>query len=212
MMSASLITAIVPAYNEAQRVASTVKCSQPYVDEIIVVDDASEDYTAGEAKNAGARVVRQPYNQGYIAAVKRGFAEAMGDIVVTLDADGEFPADQIPQLIEPILDGYADMVQGHRDYVPRTSERILTWLAQRKADVGDSGTGFRALRTGLARNLKLNGACICGIFSLEIIAKGGRIVEVPISLRTIDKPRQIAWFHVRQFFYLLPWLFRTRSG
>jgi glycosyltransferase involved in cell wall biosynthesis len=202
------ISAIIPAYNEATRIGLTLQQVVPFVDEIIVIDDASSDETAAVARQHGAKVLVHAKNQGYIAAIKAGFQAASGDIVVTLDADGEFPVDVIPELIRPILANQADMVQGHRDIIPRPSERFLTWLAQRKAKVGDTGTGLRAIRTPLARSLAINGACICGILSLEVVATGGRIVEVPIKLQTVDKPRNYAWFHGRQLLYLLPWLFR----
>lgn len=203
-----MITAILPAYNEEGRVGATVRGVAPAVDEVLVIDDGSGDGTAAEAASAGARVLRQGSNGGYIAAIKRGFAEAQGEIVVTLDADGEFSAAQIGALVAPILAGEADMVQGHRDVIPRPSERVLTWLAARRGPVGDSGTGLRALRTDLARQLSLTGACICGVFALEVLYRGGRIVEIPAPLRPIDKPRRIAWFHLRQLLHLLPWLVR----
>jgi hypothetical protein len=115
---------------------------------------------------------------------------------------------RIPELVAPILAGQADMVQGRRDIVPRPSERVLTWLASLRGPVGDSGTGLRALRTDLARRLQLRGACICGIFALEVLAQGGVIAEIPITLQKVDKPRRIAWYHLRQVLYLLPWLLR----
>jgi glycosyltransferase involved in cell wall biosynthesis len=206
------VTAIIPAYNEAGRIGSTVRAAAPYADEILVIDDGSRDGTGKEAAQAGATVLCQPTNQGYIAAIKRGFAQARGEVVVTLDGDGEFPAGSIPDLVRPILDGEADMVQGRREAPPRPSEAILSWLANRKAPVGDTGTGFRALRTDLARQLTLKGVCICGILSLEVVSLGGRITEIPISLRQVDKPRRIAWYHIRQMGYLLPWLLRRYSS
>jgi hypothetical protein len=202
------VTAVIPAFNEGPRIASTVLAVRPFVNEVVVIDDSSQDDTVQEARNVGARVVTQVYNQGYISAIKRGFQEASSEIVVTIDADGEFPAAKIPTLVEPILEGRADMVQGRRNRVPRPSERLLTYLASLKGPVGDSGTGFRALPTALARRLQLSGVCICAVFSLEVLSKGGRIVEVPVDLAQIDKPRRIAWYHIRQFFYLLPWIFR----
>jgi len=207
MNSFHLITAVIPAYNEAGSISQVVRAVTPYVTEILVIDDGSEDETGSFAEATGARVVRQISNQGYIAAIKRGFAEASSEIVVTIDADGEFPAEYIPELVKPITDGRADMVQGHRNHIPRLSERFLTWLAQRRAPVGDTGTGLRALRTDLARNLSLRGACICGIISLEVIYKGYRILDVPIECKKVSKHRRVAWFHLKQFFYLLPWLF-----
>ncbi len=211
-MNSVSTTVVMPAYNEEKRIAGAIRNVRPYVDEVIVIDDASCDRTAEVAEKAGARVLRQKKNAGYIEAVKRGFREAGGKIVVTFDADDEFPAHVIPGLTAPVARGEADMVQGHRDWVPRPSERLLTWLAARRAEVGDSGTGLRALRTDLAKSLELRGACICGIFSLEVIANKGRIKEIPISLNRIDKPRKVAWFHLKQFFYLLPWLLRRYSG
>lgn len=202
------VTAVIPAYNEAGRIGKTIAGLRGYVDEILVIDDGSRDETAQAAEAAGARVLRQEQNQGYIAAIKRGFQEAAGEIVVTFDADGEFPADILPQLVAPIRAGQADMVQGHRNDVARMSEKLITWLAHLRAPVGDTGTGLRALRTELARDLKIEGKCICGVFSLEAAHKGCRIREVPVNLQKIDKPRNIAWYHARQILYLLPWLFK----
>ena len=85
-------------------------------------------------------------------------------------------------------------------------------MASLRGPVGDSGTGMRALRTDLARRLELRGMCICGIFALEVLALGGRIAEVPITLQPIAKPRRIAWYHLRQLLYLLPWLLRRYPG
>lgn len=131
-----------------------------YVDEVLVVDDASEDDTADRALEAGARVTSQYHNAGYIAAIKRGFQEAQSDIVVTIDGDVELPPEYIPQLVSPIC----DMVQGRRPSVTRPSERFLTWLATWVGPVGDSGTGFRALRADLSKQLDLAGA-LPGIIS-----------------------------------------------
>ncbi len=201
--------AIIPAYNEVERIEKTVEFVGKYVDRILVVDDASTDDTGARARAAGATVLTQSHNQGYIAASKRGFRAADTDIVVTIDADGEFSPDRIPHLVRPVCKGEADMVQGHRGKIVRPSEQFLTWLAGWGGPVGDSGTGFRALRTDLAQALDLEGKCICGIFSLEVLGRGGKIQEVPVRLNEIDKPRGIAWYHGKQFFYVVQALFRT---
>jgi glycosyltransferase involved in cell wall biosynthesis len=202
------ISAVIPAYNEANRIGRTLTQVKPFVDEVIVVDDASLDATADLSKRYGATVFTLKNNQGYINAIKYGFKKANGDIVITIDADGEFSADEIPNLVEPIINGSADMVQGHRNTIPRPSERALTWLANKKIYAGDSGTGLRAIKAPLAKTLEINGACICGVLSLEVASKGGKIVEIPIQLQQTNKPRKIAWFHLAQFFYLVPWLFK----
>jgi hypothetical protein len=74
--------------------------------------------------------------------------------------------------------------------------------------VGDSGTGFRALRRDLALNLELKGRCICGISVLEPVARGARVAQVPVHLEVIDKPRRVAWYHLAQVWYVLRWLVR----
>ncbi|HKJ93165.1 MAG TPA: glycosyltransferase family 2 protein, partial [Longimicrobiales bacterium] len=166
--------------------------------------------TAEAAARAGAAVVRQPANGGYIAAIRRGFQAATGEVIVTLDGDGELPASCVPALAAPILEDRADMVQGRRDGIPRPSERFLTWLANLAAPVGDSGTGMRALRADLARKLEIRGRCICGVLSLEAAAQGARLREVPVRLRSVSKPRRIAWYHIGQTWHVLCAMWRMR--
>ncbi len=197
------ISVIIPAYNEQDTINEVVRESQSHVDEVLVIDDASSDETASRARANGATVIKQERNRGPLVAIKRGFDEAKGDIVVTVDADGEMPLGYIPDLVRPIIQNEADMVQGHRTNVPRFSEIILTWVAGLGGEVGDSGTGFRAIRTSLARELNLNGICICGIFSLEVLRKGGKILERDIKLRSTDKSGSHAWFHLLQLYYVL---------
>jgi glycosyltransferase involved in cell wall biosynthesis len=201
------VSVVIPAYNEATRIGPVVNAALQYADEVLVVDDGSSDETGQMAEAAGAWVVRQA-NAGYIAAVKRGFREAHGQVVVTMDADGEHRAEDIPRLAAPILSGEADLVLGARAHIARASERFLNWLANRRVRVRDSGTGFRALRRDLALQLQLEGRCICGVSVLEPASLGARIVEVPIELTGVEKPRRVAWYHILQLFYVLRWLVR----
>ncbi len=201
------VEVVVPAYDEAGRIGPTVAALTDRYD-TIVVDDGSTDDTALEARRAGARVVEQPGNQGYIAALKRGFRESTADVVVTFDADGEHRPDDIDRLVEPILADRLDLVLGARETIPRPSERLLNWLARRRVDVADSGTGLRALRRDLAVQLDLDTACTCGTLVLEAAHRGARIGEVDITAREIQKPRGIAWAHGTQLFHVLRYLFR----
>jgi len=202
------VTVVVPAYNEAERIAPVVRdLIQDY--SVLVVDDGSTDSTASKAENAGAKVVQQPENMGYIPALKRGFQEATSGIVVTFDADGEHRPEDIKRLIHPIKEDKLDLVLGARSTVPRPSERALNELTRLKINVQDSGTGFRALRRTLAVTLELDTACTCGTFVLEAAANGARIGEVPIETRSIQKPRGIAWQHGKQFIHVLRYLLFT---
>jgi glycosyltransferase involved in cell wall biosynthesis len=206
------LSVIIPAYNEAARIGPVVRSALGYADEVIVVDDGSADETTAVASAAGARVIRQD-NAGYIAAVKRGFREATGDVVVTMDADGEHRAEDIPRLVRPILVGQADLVLGRRPHIARPSEQFLNWLTRlRVKGIGDTGTGFRALRRELALKLELHGRCICGISVLESVALGARVTEMPIELTRVEKPRRIAWFHLPQVCHVLRWLLKGQTG
>jgi glycosyltransferase involved in cell wall biosynthesis len=203
----------MPARNEAARIAATIAGLAGLVDEVVVIDDASDDDTARIAAGAGAVVVRSPERLGYIGAIRRGFAAASGAVVVTVDADGEMPVERIPDLVAPILAGEAGMVQGHRDRVPRLSERLLSRLARIGGPVGDSGSGFRALRTADARRLVVEGSCICGSLALGALANGVRIEEIAITTRPVPgRVRRIAWGHARQAIVVMRLVIRARRA
>ena len=203
----------MPARNEARRIGATIAELRDHVDEVLVVDDASEDDTSAVAAAAGAVVTRSDTRLGYIGALERGFAAASGDIVVTVDADGEMPVERIGELVAPIVAGTADMVQGHRSHVPRLSERVVTAIAAIGGPVGDSGTGFRAIRTELARELEIPGSCICGSFALTALARGARLAEIRIQTRPVPgRRRRIAWNHLAQAILVARLALRVRSA
>ena len=203
-----VITAVIPAYNEAERIENVVLETVLFVDEVIVVDDGSQDETAEIARKAGATVIVQAH-RGYVAALKCGFRSARGDIVVTLDADGEHNPADIPEMTAPIEKGGADLVLGSRLFIPSISERIIGWLVKVRLPVRDHGTGFRALTRELAVTLDLRGMCTCGTLVLEAVSKGAAVTEVPITIREITKKRKRKWIHIVQVFYVLlhflPW-------
>lgn len=201
------VDVVVTAYNEAGRVGPTVAALTDRFG-VVVVDDGSTDHTAIEARAAGARVVEQPTNRGYVPALKRGFRESTADIVVTFDADGEHRPADIDRLVEPIRADRLDLVLGARATIPRPSERLLNRLARLRVDVTDTGTGLRALRRELAVQLELDTACTCGTFVLEAANSGARIGEIDIATREIQKPRGIAWLHGEQLLHVLRHLIR----
>ena len=220
------ISAFFPCYNEELNVERVVAralevlggISDNY--EVIIVNDGSKDRTREIAdklaeQNECVRAVHHEVNRGYGGALQSGFAAATKEWVFYTDGDGQFDPSEIPAVVKPILENEADMVQGHRLGFIRPSERFLTWVSSLFGPVGDSGTGFRAGKTDLFRSLELEGRCICGIFSLEVLRRGGRISEVPVSLRPSPKPGNIAWYHVPQLGFLLREAFhliRVQSG
>ncbi|WP_350226370.1 glycosyltransferase family 2 protein [Methanobacterium ferruginis] len=124
---------------------------------VIVVDDGSEDQTSDIAKLAGAQVIVHPSNQGKGVALKTGFHAAHdADIIVTLDSDGQHRPEEIPKLLEPILKGEADVVNGSRYLNGNGKETpgyrrmgqnvldIATNLSSGDLNITDSQSGFRA--------------------------------------------------------------------
>lgn len=196
------VSAVIPAYNEEKTIEAVVEGALRYVDEVIVVDDGSEDDTARIAEEAGARVLKQR-NAGVLRATERGLGEATGDVIVTLDADGQHDPSEIPRLVEPILRGDADLVMGVRPELPYLSERVLTWLTSMRVPIGDASTGFRAVRRGIAGEMRLHGACLCGTFVLEAHRRGARVTGVPVSIKEREGERRIQTRHFRQSFTVL---------
>ena len=107
--------AIIPAYNEEVALGSIILRTLQYVDEVIIVNDGSDDKTVDVAKLAGAEIINHATNLGKGEALKSGFS-AIGDadVVVTIDADGQHNPDEIPSLIKPIIEDGADLVNGSR--------------------------------------------------------------------------------------------------
>ncbi|MGH3110223.1 MAG: glycosyltransferase family 2 protein, partial [Gaiellaceae bacterium] len=118
-MSLGRIAAIVPAYNEAGaigRVVTEIREFEPAID-VVVVDDASADDTAGVAESLGATVLRLPFNVGIGGAVQTGFRYALHegyDTAVRLDGDGQHAASELGKLLAPLERGEADFVVGSR--------------------------------------------------------------------------------------------------
>jgi glycosyltransferase involved in cell wall biosynthesis len=151
------VSVVIPAFNEEATIGDIVRHIRqvgPYF-EILVVDDGSSDRTAERAKEAGATVIRNPYNLGNGASVKSACLKARGDVIVMLDADGQHPPEEIPRLLADI--GEYDMCVGARTKFSRTSRfrdfgnfmlnNIASWISGSK--VVDLTSGFRAIKRDL---------------------------------------------------------------
>ena len=142
------ITALLPAYNEEDRVGDVINAlkKNKYVDNIVVVDDGSEDNTALIAKKAGARVIEMKQNKGKGAAIQKGIKKLDSDIALMLDADLiGLTTHHIQILIEPLLEDEADMVVG-----VLKEGRGLTDLAQL---VTPNLSGQRAVKLDIIKDL-----------------------------------------------------------
>ena len=107
------ISVVIPCYNEEEGVRATIATFPDCVDEIVVVDNNSTDRTAEVAKELGARVVFEK-RKGYGAAYKAGLPAVTGDVTITLDGDATYPAEQIPELVDHLVDNNLDFISASR--------------------------------------------------------------------------------------------------
>jgi len=204
------VSFLIPAYNEAATIGEVLERIRALeLDaEVIVVDDGSVDDTAAIAEAAGATVVRQA-NRGKGAAIRRAIAEAGGDIAVIQDADMEYDPAEVPDLIEPIVRGVADVVYGSRLRGGKPQRAFLFWHlvgnrflslvtnALYNTTLSDMETGYKAFRMDVLRSLKLTEDRF-GIepeITGQVCKRKLRIYELPISYygRTHEEGKQITW-------------------
>ena len=118
------ITVIIPCLNEEQGIDQVLRRMPPFVDQVIVVDNGSTDRTSEVAQSHGAHVIREEV-RGYGRAYKRGFSQATGDVIVTLDGDHSYPPDAISYLLEAFLHLEADFLNASRFPVRRAGAMSL---------------------------------------------------------------------------------------
>lgn len=204
-----MLSVVIPAYNEEAGLAAIVQrvwAMQAALAaaglaglEVLVVDDGSADRTPHIAAQLSAdfpdtRCIRHPRNRGYGAALKTGFAQARGDLIAFLDADGTYPPEHLPLLCQAALDG-ADLVIGSRlagaaSQMPltrRAGNLFFAWLLSRlgRKHVSDSASGMRVFRRDiLARLYPLpDGLNLTPVMSTRAIHEGLTIAELPIPYR-----------------------------
>lgn len=217
----------MPAYNEERTVAAVIQRvikEVPCSFELIVVDDGSTDGTRRvidelAAKDSRIRTIYKD-NGGKASALKQGFAMSRGEIVIIQDADLEYDPTEIVHVIQPILDGQAEVVYGSRFLVRRAARvlyfyhflanRVITVLSNvfTNLNMTDVETGYKAIRGDIIRAMVLTSRG----FGIEIeitakIAKWGAVVyEVPISYygRTYEEGKKIGfWDGVMALWYIL---------
>ena len=193
------IVLFMPAYNEEAVVGSVVaRVPQRFGDHPVVtmvIDDGSSDSTAERAREAGAVVVSTAANRGLGAAVRTGLIRSLAldpAAVVFCDADGEYAPEEMGRLIEPILAGRADYVVGsrfagdiehmlpHRRLGNLVLTRVLAFVARMR--ITDGQSGYRAFSPAAAADAEIiHDFNYAQVITLDLIAKGYRYQEVPIS-------------------------------
>lgn len=208
------LSVVMPAYNEERTILEAVDqvLASPWVGELVVVDDCSADETAAllaTVDDPRVRVLHHPVNQGKGAALRTGFRSVNQEFVVVQDADLEYDASEYGRLVEPLVDGRADVVYGSR-FAGGESHRVLFFwhsvgnklltLASNMAtnlNLTDMETCYKAFRTEVLQRVEIEEDRFG--FEPEITAKlahlGVRFYEIGISYdgRTYDEGKKIGW-------------------
>jgi glycosyltransferase involved in cell wall biosynthesis len=208
-----LLSIVIPAFNEAVFLPEVIRRVEetPYDKEIIIVDDGSTDGTREYLKglvSESIKVIVHEKNTGKGAAMRTGIAVATGDIVIVQDADLEYDPKDYPVLLEPIMQGKADVVYGSRFlggphrvlfFWHSIGNSLITLISNMFTDLNltDMETGYKAFRKKVFETITIESNRFG--FEPEITAKvakkGFRIYEVPISYsgRSYQEGKKITW-------------------
>jgi glycosyltransferase involved in cell wall biosynthesis len=219
-LGAPSLSVVVPVYNERLLVAALLErllaAELPQISalEVLVVDDGSTDGTREivreiAVREPAVRLVEHERNRGKGAAVRTGIREAGGDLVVFQDADLEYDPADLARLVEPFLDGEADVVYGSRflarekgrvlSFRHALGNRLLTWLSNWLTDLNltDMETCYKMFRADLLKSIPIrsNDFAIEPEITAKVAKRGCRVVEVPISYRgrSYREGKKIGW-------------------
>lgn len=185
----------IPAFNEEKTIARVVLKAQKHADKVVVCDDGSSDLTGVIAERLGAEVIRHDRNLGYGVAIQSLFRRAReldADVMVTLDADGQHDPNEIPNVVQPVVKGVADITVGSR-FVDKRLASIMPWYRragikfisklvnnETGQGVADAQSGFRAYRGRCLEKLAVaeNGMGASVEILMSAMKQGLRIHEV----------------------------------
>jgi glycosyltransferase involved in cell wall biosynthesis len=205
------VSFVVPAYNEARTIDEVLRRIErlDLEKQVIVVDDGSTDGTGDIAEQHAGVVVLRQSNRGKGAAIRAAVPYVDGEIAVIQDADMEYDPAEVPALIEPIVDGVADVVYGSRLKGGRPQRAYLFWhlVGNRflslvtgvlyNTTLSDMETGYKAFRSDVLRSLDLreDDFAVEPEITGQICKQRLRIYELPISYygRTYQEGKKITW-------------------
>jgi len=220
------ICALIPAFNEADVIGGVVTGAAAHVDQVIVIDDGSDDGTGERARDAGAIVLRLDRRSGKGTALRRGLAGAVGrgfTHVLFMDGDGQHRADDIPSLVRVAGETGADLVIGCRTFDWRTtppSRLFSNTVGSRIASaligqpVRDSQSGFRLVRLACLDNVTLRSRRY--EFEMEVLVKlgraGCRIAHAPVTTVYDGRAARSKMHPVRDTIRICLWSLLFRFG
>ena len=202
------VSVIIPAFNEAERIAATIRAAQrlPAVCEVIVVSDGSTDDTPDRARLAGATVLNHPANRGKAQAMQTGAAYATGDLLLFLDADLEATAKDAGCLIAPVYGGQADMTiarfpinpgrGGGAGWVVRAARRGIQHLTGQTMQAPLSGQRCLTRQAwAVAQPLAAGFGAEVGL-TVDVLRAGLRVLEVETQMdHRVTGKSAAAWRH-----------------
>lgn len=205
---------IIPIYNEQRLIRNVLRRVRalPFRKELVLVDDCSDDGTCEILKNEEAArpdtiLIRHDRNRGKGYAIRSGLTRATGDIVMIQDADLEYTPEEIPGLLEPIIEGRAAVVYGSRFMGSvkhmRLPNRVANWLLARMVSVlygqriTDEATAYKIFRKEVIHSIRLT--CerfeFCPEVTAKVLRKKLPILELPVTFeaRTPEEGKKIGW-------------------
>lgn len=217
MFQGRKISLVIPCYNEEEGLPHVLAEVPASVDEVIVVDNNSTDRTSEIANDSGVTVIRE-IRKGYGRAYKTGFDIMKGDIIVTMDGDGTYPADEIDRLVGILLDEELDFISACRfplsdgkvmDPVSKFGNGVLTFLTRLLFGNGlkDSQSGMWVFKHNILEtvNPRSDGMPFSEEIKIKAIRRGLKFREIHIPYRARFGEKKIKKFRdgIRNVVYLL---------
>jgi len=207
MMIQQKLIVFLPAHNEEKSISQVITRIPRYFDpridvKVLVIDDGSQDDTVNISRKAGADYIYSfPKNKGLGAAVRKGLEESLklgADVVVYIDADNEYPAEEIPDLLEPIFQGKADYIIGSRflgnirgmKFHRRLGNYFFTLLQSLllRTWIYDGQSGMRAFTKQAAEHAEIiHDYNYAQVLTINLLRKGFKMKEIPINYQVRAK-------------------------